>query len=260
MTGEMSEISPRFWSIFTEVYEPLPRQGPGNRASAAAALERCSGLPAVPLVVDIGCGSGGQTLHLASLTAGRIVAFDVHAPGVARLQAAVTAAGLGRRVHPLIASMASPGLRAESFDLVWSEGALYQIGLDRALRVCREMLCPGGWLVFTDAVWRTDTPLPEVKAMFDYDYPAMGRVPDVLAAVERAGFNLAGHFTLPDEAWWEDFYTPMEQRIEALRPLYAGDAEALVILDQLAGEPEMHRRHGSEYAYEFVIARRPAVD
>ncbi len=260
MTGEMSEISPRFWSIFTEVYEPLPRQGPGNRASAAAALERCSGLPAAPLVLDIGCGSGGQTLHLASLTAGRIVAFDVHAPGVARLQAAVTATGLAGRVHPLIASMASPGLRAESFDLVWSEGALYQIGLDPALRVCREMLRPGGWLVFTDAVWRTHNPLPEVKALFDSDYPAMGGVPELLAAVARAGFALADHFTLPDEAWWADFYTPMEQRIEALRPLYAGDAEALVILDQLAGEPEMHRRYGSEYAYEFVIARRPAVD
>ena len=128
MAGGMADISPRFWTIFTEVYEPLPRQGPGNLASAAAALERCSGLPAAPLVLDIGCGSGGQTLHLASLTAGRIVAFDLHAPGVARLQAAVTAAGLAGRVHPLVASMASPGLRAESFDLVWSEGALYQIG------------------------------------------------------------------------------------------------------------------------------------
>jgi SAM-dependent methyltransferase len=260
MTGEMSEISPRFWSIFTEVYEPLPRQGPGDRASAAAALGFCRGLPPAPLVVDIGCGSGGQTLHLASLTSGRIVAFDVHAPGVARLQAAVTAAGLAGRVHPLVASMACPGLRAESFDLVWSEGALYQTGLDKALRVCRELLRPGGWLVFTDAVWRTETPLPEVKALFDYDYPAMGRVPDVLAAVERAGFLLAGHFTLPDEAWWEDFYTPMEQRIEALRRHYASDAEALVILDQFASEPAMHRSHGSEYAYEFVMARRPAAD
>ena len=31
----------------------------------------------------------------------------------------------------------------------------------------------------------------------------------------KSGFSLVGHFSLPDEAWWDDFYTPMEHRIEA---------------------------------------------
>lgn len=62
---------------------------------------------------------------------------------------------------------------------------------------------------------------------------------------------------LPDEARWNLFYTPMERRIEELRAKHAGDAEALGILDRLAQEPEMHRRHSDCYAYEFFIARRP---
>ncbi|HQP39107.1 MAG TPA: hypothetical protein PLI95_28185, partial [Polyangiaceae bacterium] len=68
--------------------------------------------------------------------------------------------------------------------------------------------------------------------------------------------SLVDHFTLPDEAWWDDFYTPMERRIEELRGRYAGDAEALGVLDQLAKEPKLHQRYSDYYAYEFFVARR----
>jgi hypothetical protein len=49
----------------------------------------------------------------------------------------------------------------------------------------------------------------------------------------------------------------METRIAELREKFRGDAEATTILDQLAAEPEMHRRHSDFYAYEFFVARRP---
>lgn len=52
----------------------------------------------------------------------------------------------------------------------------------------------------------------------------------------------------------------VEQRIAALRLQHAGDAEAEVILDQLAQEPEMHRRFGHHYTYEFFVARKPTGD
>jgi len=87
-------------------------------------------------------------------------------------------------------------------------------------------------------------------------YPAMGRVPDVLAAIKRAGFSLIGHFTLPDEAWREDFYGPMEIRIEDLRAKYRADEKALAVLEELAQEPETHRRHSDCYACDFFVARR----
>ncbi len=84
----------------------------------------------------------------------------------------------------------------------------------------------------------------------------MGKVSDVLAAIGEAGFSLLGHFTLPDDAWWDDFYAPMERRIKELRGNYTGDAEALAILDRLAEEPAMHRIYSDTYAYEFFVARR----
>jgi SAM-dependent methyltransferase len=252
----MNQPGPRFWEIFFELYEELPRQGPGNRTCAARALGLCRELRRSPAILDLGCGVGAQTLQLAELTSGPIVAIDSHAPSIERLKAAVAERGLSQRVSAIVGDMARPGQPPGAFDLIWSEGALYNIGIRDALRVCHGLLRPGGYLAFTDAVWRKEDPPPEVKAGFDLDYPAMGWLDDDVAAIRDCGFELVGHFTLPDEAWWDDFYTPMETRIAELRGKYAGDAEASAILDQLAEEPEMHRRHSDFYAYEFFVARR----
>jgi SAM-dependent methyltransferase len=252
----MTEPTPRFWEVFFEVYEALPRQGPGNRACAARALALCRDLPSMPSVLDMGCGVGGQTLHLAELTGGSIIAVDRHVPSIDRLTATVAGRGLSRRVRPLVADMTAMGLPLASFDLIWSEGALYNLGIEPALRLCRHLLRPGGYLAFTDAVWRQENPPEPVRASFEFDYPAMGFVSDILASIGRTGFELLGHFTLPDEAWWDDFYTPMQWRVEELRGKYASDGEALSVLDQIEREPELHRRHSDYYAYEFFVVRR----
>jgi len=256
----MDPLPPRFWEIFFEVFEPLPRQGPGNRASAARALAMCSGLGGSPDVLDLGCGSGAQTLYLAELTAGSILAMDRHQSGIERLQTVIAERGLSPRIKVMVGDMARPSLAAQSFDLIWSEGALYSIGLRPALEVCHDLLRPGGYLAFTDAIWRRENPPEAVKAGFDLDYPGMGWLEDDLAAIRDAGFDLVGHFTLPDEAWWEDFYSPMEARIVELRTRYADDPEAAAILDRIAEEPEMHRRYSGFYAYEFFVVRRPSED
>ena len=153
-------VSPRFWEVFFDVYEHLPRQGPGNRACAERPLALCE-LPPTPTVLDLGCGVGGQTLHLAELLPGaHITAIDSHAPSVERLRATLAARGLGQRVHAVVGDMGHPDVPPGSVDLVWSEGALYNLGIDVALRLCHDLLRPGGFVAFTDAVWRTDNPPP----------------------------------------------------------------------------------------------------
>ena len=250
------EPTTRFWEIFFELYEGLPRQGPGNRTCAVKALGLCRDLPPKPAVLDLGCGVGGQTLYLAELLQQAVItAMDSHEPSIKKMRDTVADQGLSDRIQPVVGDMATPGFPPASFDLIWSEGALYNIGIEKALRLYHGTLRSGGYIAFTEAVWRKDNPPPEVKASFDLDYPAMGRVPDVVAAIARTGFTLVDHFTLADEAWWDDFYTPMEQRIAGLRKKYAADAEAVEILSQLAQEPEMHRKYPDFYAYEFFVVQ-----
>ena len=251
----MAVSTERVEELFFEVFEPLPRQGPGSRSSAKRALDLCTGLPASPAVLDLGSGAGAQTFHLAELTTGTITAIDNHAPNIERLGAEVTERGLGERIHPLVADIGKPDHESDSFDLIWSEGALYNIGIEEALRLYHPVVKPGGYFAFTEAVWRKEDPPPEVKAAFD-DYSGMGWVRDVLAKIEKSDLSLVDHFTLPYGDWWDDFYTPMQRRIEELRGKYEGDAEALAALDEIAREPEMHRRHSDYYGYEFFVVRR----
>lgn len=242
-------------SVFFEVYEGLPRQAPGSRACAVRALDLCGDLPPSPRVLDLGCGGGGQTLHLTELLDGPIVAVDLHAPFIDAIRATARALGLADRLDARVADMAALPFTDATFDLVWSEGALYNLGLERALPICHDLLRPGGHLVFTDAVWRTASAPDEVRAAFA-DYPTMGTEADVLAQLEAGGWSVLGHFLLPDAAWWDDFYRPMEQRIESLRAKFAGAPEALAALDEIAKEPRMHRAHGHHYGYLCVVARR----
>lgn len=246
----------RLWALFFEVYEALPRQGPGNKASALRALALCPQLPALPRVLDLGCGVGGQTFYLSRLTNGHITAIDQHAPSIERLVMSVQAHGLASRIDAQIGDMSALPDALGTFDLIWSEGALYNMGIANALALCRERLNETGYLVFSDAVWRKANPPAAIKAGFDQDYPAMGTVDDTLATIDASGFQLIDHFTLPDEAWWDDFYTPMLKQIDTLRLKYRDDHEAQEILDQLAQEPELHRQYSEYYAYEFFVLQK----
>lgn len=252
----MPDRSDRRWQLFLELFNSLPRQGPGSRACAKRALKACAELRMQPEILDIGCGSGAQTLYLSQLTGGTVVALDSNESGINVLRQRLIADGISASVRTKVADMLDPDEADDSFDLVWSEGALYSVGLAQAIPVCRRLLREDGYLAFTDAVWLRDDPPSDVVAMFESEYPTMGSTSDVVRLLHAHGFEVLDHFPLPDTAWWEEFYTPMERRLSEMRETYTGDNEALSILDELALEPEMHRRYSHFYGYEFFIARK----
>lgn len=62
------------------------------------------------------------------------MSVDIHAPSIERLKATLAVRGLSQRVHAQVGDMAHLELPPESCDPVWSEGALYNIGIGNALR------------------------------------------------------------------------------------------------------------------------------
>jgi precorrin-6B methylase 2 len=63
--------------LFRKLSDGLPRQGPGSTDATLRALAMISAMPQRPRILDIGCGSGAQTIDLARATRGTIVALDM---------------------------------------------------------------------------------------------------------------------------------------------------------------------------------------
>jgi len=53
---------------FYELFEALPRGGPGDNRSTRRAFNTIPKLPEQPLILDIGCGPGVQTIELAKIS------------------------------------------------------------------------------------------------------------------------------------------------------------------------------------------------
>ena len=243
-------------SYFYELYEGLRRGGPGSASSTERAFRMVPGLPPSPLIYDLGCGPGPQTLALARLAPqARIVAVDNHRPFLAGLEAAAAAAGVSERIEVREADMTKMEAPAGGVDLVWSEGALYFFGFEAGLRRCRDWLKPGGCLAASEAVWLKADPPPEVREMWVDEYPAIKTAAENLPQFAACGYRLLGHFTIPESDWLDGFYLPMERRIAQLREKRRGNDAALAVLDASQREVEIYRKYSAYYGYEFFVAQ-----
>ena len=118
-----------------------------------------SHLPERPDILDIGCGTGLHTLELARVSRGKIIALDNHQPFLDRLVANALEEGLQGDVHPLCQSMLEMRFEEQSFDVIWSEGALYFMGFQNGLGKCHSLLKAGGYAAVSEAVYlRPDPP------------------------------------------------------------------------------------------------------
>ena len=242
-------------AAFFPLFEGLPRQGPGSDGCTRAALRRLPRLPQAPRVVDLGCGSGQPTLVLAEALRTRVIAVDLHQPFLDQLMAQAQARGLAPLIETRCADFGrledAPDLAPGSVDLLWSEGAIYLLGLEAGLRLWRPLLAPGGLAAVSECSWLTDQPPAEAHAFFDEGYPEMGSIARNTARAERAGFELLDCFPLPAAAWWDDYYTPLAARLDALE----GDPTLAAPIAETRREIELFRRHGDSYGYVFYLLR-----
>ena len=239
--------------FFDRVFGDLPRQAPGSRASTRRAYDAIPALPSGATALDVGCGAGGQTRTLAEVHDGPVVAMDIMLPFLQRLPA--SAAKDGSAIHPVCMSMDRMGFAEASFDLIWSEGALYSIGFDQAVSICRSLLKPGGYLAATELVWLTDDRPESVVRFFETEYPAMQSRESVADRLQEMGFTLLDSFALPDKDWWDDYYTPLSRRLNRLRGVFAEDEKAIEFLDAMLVEMDVRRRHPEAYGYVFYVLR-----
>jgi serine/threonine-protein kinase HipA len=166
-------------------------------------------------------------------------------------------AGLSEFIETRCLSMDALDCPPECLDLIWSEGAIFILGVEAALRRWRPLLRPGGHLVFSECTWLEEHPPAEPAAFFAEQYPAMTTVEGNRRLAAEAGFEVLDSFPLLVEDWWTEFYTPLRARLEALKPQLPGQPDLAAVVAATEREIDLLERFSTSYGYVFYLLRKP---
>ena len=241
--------------LFFEIHSSLPREGPGNYESTCRAFNSIKELPDHPRILDIGCGPGAQTIDLSRLSNGTIIAVDFYAQYVKTLQQKIVQNNLSDRINAQIADMFNLQFPDNYFDLIWSEGAIYIIGFEKGLREWQKKLKPGGYIAVSEISWLKENPPAKIRTFWEENYPAIDNIEKNLKLIKKAGLKPVNHFTLAENSWWDDYYNPLQKRIDYLKEKYSNNKQNLEFLNFEQLEIELFRQYSEFYSYVFYICR-----
>lgn len=242
-------------ALFT-LHRDIPREGPGSDEATSEAIRRIPPLRSGPRILDLGCGPGKQTLVLARHFQTPVIAVDFHAPYLDHLRQSAEAEGLSDLVRTRLGRMEELEEQPGSVDLIWIEAAIYIVGFTEGLRLWRPLLRDDGLLVASEAAWLTDDPPAEAEAFWHEEYPAMMTVEENIKTAAGCGYEVLDHFILPRSAWWDEYYTPLTERIARLRHKADTNPALSEVLDDTEREIAMFERHGDAYGYVFYLMRK----
>ncbi|MFX0137479.1 MAG: class I SAM-dependent methyltransferase [Candidatus Hodarchaeota archaeon] len=188
-----------------------------------------------PRILDIGCGSGVQTIELAKLSNSEIIGIDIDQSLLDKLNKKIEEEDFSNRIKVLNCSLFNMEFPDESFDIIWAEGSIWIIGFTKALMEWKRLLKPKGFLVVHDDITKVKSRLKKVPS---------------------CGYKLFNHFLLPDDAWWEEYYGPLEIRIKKLYNKYENDPEALKILNKQQKEINMVKAEPKNFRSAFYIVQK----
>lgn len=242
--------------LICEYFSTIKRQGPGSTATSLKALSFIDQLTDQSRIADIGCGTGTPTMDLARNAPGHITAVDLFPTFIDQLNRNARELNLHDRVEGIVASMDKLPFQEESFDLLWSEGAIYSIGYERGINDWRKYLKTGGYIAVTEASWFTDERPREINEFWTDAYPEIDTIPKKIEQMQKAGYLPVASFVLPEHCWTEEYYLPQVQAQEVFLGKYPGNKTAEELVANQRHEAHLYARYKQFYGYVFYIGKK----
>ncbi len=242
--------------LICEYFSNLERQGPGSPEVTVKALSFVDGLSAESRIVDLGCGTGGQTMVLANHAPGHITGIDLFPTFIDLFNANSEKLNLQDRVNGVVGSMDELSYQDEELDLIWCEGAIYNIGFERGVNEWRRFLKPGGFLAVSEASWFTEERPAEIEEFWEGAYPEIDTIPRKVLQMQKAGYVPVATFVLPEYCWTEKFYSLQVSMQEEFLKKHAGNKAAEKFVEYQRSEAELYYQYKDFYGYAFYIGKK----
>ena len=243
------------FELLLEIHKNMPRQGSGRDEYTQKAFEL---IPKInqPKILDIGCGPGMQTIKIAKLSDGEVIGIDIFQQYLDQLQELIEKENLQDRVKAVNQSMSEIKYPEEYFDIIWAEGSIFIIGFEKGLLEWKNYIKPEGFLAVHEMTWLKDNPPKEISDYWEAVYPEISTIEDNLQIIKKCGYKILGYFPLPEDAWWEFYYRPLEKRLEKLKVKYKDDPKALDMINEEYKEIYLFKKYNAWYGSVFFVMQK----
>jgi ubiquinone/menaquinone biosynthesis C-methylase UbiE len=256
MSNENKSIHEFDINLICEYFSSLERQGPGSPEVTEKALSFIENLTELSKIADIGCGTGGQTMVLAQNSPGKITGIDLFPAFVDIFNSNASKHNLSERVKGIAGSMESLPFQDGELDVIWSEGAIYNIGFEKGLNEWRKFLKKGGYIAVTEASWFTENRPDEINRFWVDAYPEINTIPVKVMQMQKAGYIPVANFILPENCWTEHFYIPQVHAREVFLKKYSGNKTAENLIAYQKHEEQLYSKYKEYYGYVFYIGKK----
>ncbi|MDY6790661.1 MAG: class I SAM-dependent methyltransferase [Thermodesulfobacteriota bacterium] len=231
----------------------LERQGPGDTNFSKHILSLITELPKNPRIADIGCGAGTGTLFLADRFKSKVRAVDFSPEFLDELLKRAKQRGLEHLVEIIECDMGSLDWEPETIDLLWSEGAAYNLTFEGALKAWRPLMAANGIAVISEMNYFTSEVPEPVQAYMQNAYPTIGTEAENSGYANLSGFEILGIHRLPSKAWWDNYYGPLQENMKSLK--CSKDRSMQSVINETEEEMKLFKTYDKYYGYSFYILK-----
>lgn len=260
MSNENKTIYEFDFNLICNFFSHLKRQGPGSPEATLKALGFIDNLTNKSCIADIGCGTGGQTMVLAQHAPGQITGLDLFPDFINIFNRNAMQLNLQHCVKGIVGSMDNLPFKNGELDLIWSEGAIYNIGFERGVNEWRKYLKMGGYIAVTEVSWFTNERPAEIEDYWMLHYPEIDTISNKIAQIQNAGYTPVATFNLPENCWTEHYFAPKVAIQQAFCTEHAGNKAVEEFITLQNHEEELYRRYKQFYGYVFYIAKKVGND
>jgi ubiquinone/menaquinone biosynthesis C-methylase UbiE len=255
-TQEQSSIHNFDINMICDYFSTMERQGPGSDEMTLKALSFIDPLSKESKVADIGCGTGKQTIVLTQNIPSKVIAIDLFQKFIDILNQNRKDLGLEDQLTGMVGNMEALSFQEEEYDLLWSEGAIYNIGFQKGIQEWRKFLKKGGFIAVTEASWFTNERPEEINQFWKDAYPEIDTISNKIHQIEEAGYIPVSTFILPENCWVENFYELQKEAREIFLSKHKGNPTAEALAANEKHEYDLYKKYKSYYGYVFYIGKK----